>query len=145
MYARQDICHQQIYRLFGIDRRLSAAHFPNICYWQISVSSHSVFFTWPPQTSFLSHLLIGRCDIGVQLSFRSFVRSVVRLSDYPSINSCQGALLCSSDSWEYETLHCNYPWHTLQASTLTCALGLHFTLHWLCQNFTSSLENLRRV
>ena len=22
-----------IYRLFAIDRRLSAAHFPNICYW----------------------------------------------------------------------------------------------------------------
>ena len=26
------VCQQQIYRLFAIDRRLSAAHFPNICY-----------------------------------------------------------------------------------------------------------------
>ena len=29
---------------------------------------------------FLSHLLIARCDIGVQLSVRSFVRSSVRPS-----------------------------------------------------------------
>ena len=37
---------------------------------------------------FLSHLLIARCDIGVQLSVRSFVRSSVR----PSVhNLCQGA------------------------------------------------------
>ena len=36
----------------------------------------------------LSHLLIARCDIGVQLSVRSFVRSSVR----PSVhNLCQGA------------------------------------------------------
>ena len=26
------VCQQQIYRLFAIDRRLSAAHFPNFCY-----------------------------------------------------------------------------------------------------------------
>ena len=26
------VCQQQIYRLFAIDRRLSAVHFPNICY-----------------------------------------------------------------------------------------------------------------
>ena len=37
---------------------------------------------------FLSHLLIARCDIGVQLSVRSSVRSFVR----PSVhNLCQGA------------------------------------------------------
>ena len=37
---------------------------------------------------FLSHLLIARCDIGVQLSVRSFVRPSVR----PSVhNLCQGA------------------------------------------------------
>ena len=40
------------------------------------------------QTGFLSHLLIARCDIGVQLSVRSFVRSFVRLSVH---NLCQGA------------------------------------------------------
>ena len=35
-------------------------------------------------SSFLSHLLIARCDIGVQLSVRSFVRPSVH-------NLCQGA------------------------------------------------------
>ena len=39
-------------------------------------------------SQFLSHLLIARCDIGVQLSVRSSVRSFVR----PSVhNLCQGA------------------------------------------------------
>ena len=129
-------------------------------------------------------------------TFRPFVHSFVRPSVRPQfISRC---LLCSRDSWEYETLHSNYPWHTLQAGTLTqcpwhwfhapltlskiyvesrnkvhffaavlavrmkpCivivldklfkqapwsgALDLHFTLHWLCQYFVSSLENLRRV
>ena len=43
-------------------------------------------------TQFLSHLLIARCDIGVQLSVRSFVDSFVRLSVRPSVhNLCQGA------------------------------------------------------
>ena len=51
----------------------------------------------------LSHLLIARCDIGVQLSVRSFVRPSVR----PQFMS--RCLLCSNDSWEYETLHSNYP------------------------------------
>ena len=31
-YYYYNVCQQQIYRLFAIDRRLSAAHFPNICY-----------------------------------------------------------------------------------------------------------------
>ena len=31
-YYHYYVCQQQIYRLFAIDRRLSAAHFPNICY-----------------------------------------------------------------------------------------------------------------
>ena len=46
---------------------------------------------------------IARCDIGVQLSVRSFVRSSV------SPQFMSRCLLCSSDSWEYETLHSNYP------------------------------------
>ena len=51
---------------------------------------------------------------------RSFRHSFVCSSVRPSVNnSCQGALLCSSDSWEYETLYSYYPWHTLQAGTLT--------------------------
>ena len=36
------------------------------------------------ETPFLSHLLIARCDIGVQLSVRSFVRPSVH-------NLCQSA------------------------------------------------------
>ena len=40
------------------------------------------------KVGFLSHLLIARCDIGVQLSVRSSVCSFVR----PSVhNLCQGA------------------------------------------------------
>ena len=38
---------------------------------------------------------------------RSFVRSFVRPSVRPQFMS--RCLLCSSDSWEYETLHNNYP------------------------------------
>ena len=59
-----------------------------------------------PLKSFLSHLLIARCYIGVQLSVRSFVRSVVRLSVRQQF--MLRCLLCNSDSWEYETLHSNY-------------------------------------
>ena len=36
-----------------------------------------------------------------------------------------------------DTLFKHAPWPS--------ALDLHFTLHWLCQNFVSSLENLSRV
>ena len=51
---------------------------------------------------FLLHLLIAGCDIEVKLSVHLFVR--------PSVNnSCQCGFLCSSDSWEYETLHSNCP------------------------------------
>ena len=57
--------------------------------------------------TFLSHLLIARCDIGVQLSVLPFVRSLVCPSVCPQFMS--RCLLCSSDSWEYETLHSNYP------------------------------------
>ena len=32
------ICQQQIYRVFAIDRRLSPAILPSICYWQIVAS-----------------------------------------------------------------------------------------------------------
>ena len=32
-------CHQQIYRIFAIDSRLSPANLPNICYWQSTVTS----------------------------------------------------------------------------------------------------------
>ena len=89
-------------------------------------------------------------------TFRPFVRSFVqssfvRPSVRPSVrsvhNSCQGALLCSSDSWEYETLHSNYPWHTLQAGTLTQCPWPWFhaplTLSKFCvesRKFMSSLE-----
>ena len=52
---------------------------------------------------FLLHLLIARCDIGVQLSVRSFVRPSV------SPQFMSRCLLFSSDSLEYETLHSNYP------------------------------------
>ena len=55
---------------------------------------------------FLSHLLIARCDIGVQLSVRSLVRPSVCPWRPQFMSRC---LLCSSDSWEYETLHSNYP------------------------------------
>ena len=97
---------------------------------------------------FLSHLLIARCNIGVQLSVRSFVRSFRRSFVRPSVhNLCQGALLCSSDSWEYETLHSNYPWNTLPAGTLTQCPWPSFhaplTLSKFCvesRKFTSSLE-----
>ena len=44
--------------------------------------SHAGFFL--NIVSFLSHLLLARCDIGVQLSVRSFVRSFVRPSVRPS-------------------------------------------------------------
>ena len=47
------------------------------------------------EAQFLSHLLIARCDIGFNFPF---VRSSVR----PQFMS--RCLLCSSDSWEYETL-----------------------------------------
>ena len=40
-------------------------------------------------------------------TFRPFVRSSVRPSVCPQFMS--RCLLCSSDSWEYETLHGNYP------------------------------------
>ena len=40
-------------------------------------------------------------------SVRSFVRSFVRPSVRPQFMS--RCLLCSTDSWEYETLHSNYP------------------------------------
>ena len=40
-------------------------------------------------------------------TFRPFVRSFVRPSVRPQFMS--RCLLCSSDSWEYETLHSNYP------------------------------------
>ena len=40
----------------------------------------------------LSHLLIARCDIGVQLSVGSSIRSFVRSFVRPSVhNLCQGA------------------------------------------------------
>ena len=37
-------------------------------------------------SSFLSHLLIAGCDIGVQISVRPFVRPSVRSSVRPSVN-----------------------------------------------------------
>ena len=73
-------------------------------------------------------------------TFRPFVQSSVN-------NSWQGVWLCSSDSWEYETLHSNYPWQTLQAGTLTQCPWPSFhaplTLSKVCiesRKFTTSLE-----
>ena len=85
-------------------------------------------------------------------TFRPFICSFVHSSVRPSVrqsvhNSCQVALLCSSDSWKYETLHSNYLWHTLQAGTLTRCPWPSFhaplTLSKFCvesRKFTSSLE-----
>ena len=39
-------CHQQIYRILAIDSRLSPANLPNICFWQSTVTSHSVLFIY---------------------------------------------------------------------------------------------------
>ena len=55
--------------------------------------------------SFLSHLLIAGCDIGVQISVRPFVRPFVR----PSTFTSKFSFLDISDSCESETLHSNCP------------------------------------
>ena len=54
---------------------------------------------------FLSHLLIARCDIGVQISVRQSVRASIRLS---TIMSKLG-FLYTYDSCECETLHSYCP------------------------------------
>ena len=74
--------------------------------------------------SFLSHLFVAGCDIGVRISVCSFIR------------------LCSGDS-------CKKPCiviilnilfkHTLWPG----ALDLDFALEWLCHDFTSSLALLK--
>ena len=64
-------------------------------------------------TSFLSHLLIAGCDIGVQISVRpyvrSFVRPFVRSSVRPSTFTSKFSFLDIRDSCESETLHSNCP------------------------------------
>ena len=78
-------------------------------------------------------------------TFRPFVQSSVCLSVRPSTihvkvlysvaviaGSMKPCIVITLD-----TLFKQAPWPG--------ALDLHFTLHWLCQNFASSLENLRRV
>ena len=55
--------------------------------------------------SFLWHLLIAGCDIGVQISVRPFVRSFVR----PSTFTSKFGFLDIRDSCESETLHSNCP------------------------------------
>ena len=55
--------------------------------------------------SFLSHLLIAGCDIGVQISVRPYVRPFVR----PSTFTSKFSFLDISDSCESETLHINCP------------------------------------
>ena len=50
---------------------------------------------------FLSHLLIAGCDIGVQISVRSFVR--------PSTFTSKFGFLDIRDSCESETLHSHCP------------------------------------
>ena len=67
--------------------------------WSYEMSGLSDAFYLPRShsgawlTTFLSHLLIARCDIGVQLSVRSSVRPFVRsFVVRPSVhNLCQGA------------------------------------------------------
>ena len=78
-------------------------------------------------------------------TFRPFVLLFVRPSVRPQFMS--RCLLCSSDSWEYETLHSIFPWHTLQEGTLTQCPWPWFhaplTLSKFCvesRKFTSSLE-----
>ena len=79
-------------------------------------------------------------------TFRPFVRSFSRSSVRPSVhNSCQGAYSIAVIAGSMkpcivitlDTLFKQAPWPS--------ALDLDFTLHWLCQNFASSLENLRQV
>ena len=55
--------------------------------------------------SFLSHLLIAGCDIGVQISVRPSVGSSVR----PSTFTSKFSFLDISDSCEGETSHSNCP------------------------------------
>ena len=51
------ISQQQIYRIFAIGRHLSPAILPNICYRQISVSSHSVLvYIINPRSAITLHL-----------------------------------------------------------------------------------------
>ena len=58
-----------------------------------------------PEDRFLSHLLIAGCDIGVQISVRPFVRSLVR----PSTFTSKFSFLDIRDSCKSETLHSNCP------------------------------------
>ena len=53
----------------------------------------------------LSHLLIAGCDIGVQISVSSRVRSSIR----PSTFTSKFSFLDIRDSCESETLHSNCP------------------------------------
>ena len=68
-----------------------------IVYKMVTLSTENFFWLifnelHHDKTCFLSHLLIARCDIGVQLSVRSSVRSFVRSFVRPSVhNLCQGA------------------------------------------------------
>ena len=63
--------------------------------------------------SFLSHLLIAGCDIGVQISVHpyvcSFVRSLVRPFVRPSTFTSKFSFLDIRDNCEFETLHSNCP------------------------------------
>ena len=58
---------------------------------------------------FLLHLLIAGCDIGVQISVRSFVISSVRSFVCPSTFTLKFSFLDIRDSCESETLHSNCP------------------------------------
>ena len=51
-----------------------------------------------PLYTFLSHLLIAECDIGVQISVRPSVRSFVRSSVRPSTFTSKFGFLYISDS-----------------------------------------------
>ena len=103
-------------------------------------TAHHQWKTFPLSSTFLSHLLIAGCDIGVQISVRPYVRSFVRPFVCPSTFTSKFSFLDIRDSCESETLHSNCPWHTLQARTLTrCPWPIFHGPHWLWKFLRRSL------
>ena len=60
-----------------------------------------------------------RVQLSVHPSIHMFIRLFICLSIRLSTIHVKVYLLWSSDSWEYETMHSNYAWHTLEAGNLT--------------------------
>ena len=99
--------------------------------------------------AFLSHLLIARCDIGVQLSVRSFVCSFSRsfICSFVRPSTIHVKVLYSGAVIARSMKPCMVITCTLdklfEPAPWPGALDLHYMLQWLRQNFASSLENLR--